>query len=102
MSTTDISGIRSGGRIETERKDKSSDTSSESVNSSARAISDSVEFSAAAKQLSSLQDELASISAVDMGKVDEIRQAIANGSYKINTQKIAESLIALEGELAKS
>lgn len=100
MSTTDISGIRSGGRIETERKDKSSDTSSESVNSSARAISDSVEFSAAAQQLSSLQDELASISAVDMGKVDEIRQAISNGSYKIDAQKIADSLLALEGEFA--
>ena len=100
MSTTDISGIRSGGRIETERKDKSSDTSSESVNSSARAISDSVEFSAAVQQLSSLQDELASISAVDMGKVDEIRQAISNGSYKIDAQKIADSLLALEGEFA--
>ena len=99
MSTTDISGIRSGGRIETERKDKSSDTSSESVNSSSRAISDSVEFSAAAQQLSSLQDELASISA-DMGKVDEIRQAISNGSYKIDAQKIADSLLALEGEFA--
>jgi len=100
MSTTDISGIRSGGRIETERKDKSSDTSSESVNSSSRAISDSVEFSATAQQLSSLQDELASISAVDMGKVDEIRQAISNGSYKIDAQKIADSLLALEGEFA--
>ena len=100
MSTTDISGIRSGGRIETERKDKSSDTSSESVNSSSRAISDSVELSAAAQQLSSLQDELASISAVDMGKVDEIRQAISNGSYKIDAQKIADSLLALEGEFA--
>ena len=100
MSTTDISGIRSGGRIETERKDKSSDTSSESVNSSSRAISDSVEFSAAALQISSLQAELASIDAVDMGKVDEIRQAISNGSYKLDTQKIADSLLALEGEFA--
>jgi negative regulator of flagellin synthesis FlgM len=100
MSTTDISGIRSGGRIETERKDKSSDTSSESVSSSSRAISDSVEFSSAAQQLSSLQDELASIDAVDMGKVDEIRQAISNGNYNIDTQKIAESLLTLESELA--
>ena len=100
MSTTDISGIRSGGRIETERKDKSSDTSSESVNSSSRAISDSVEFSAAAHQLSSLQDELSAIDTVDMGKVDEIRQAISNGNYKIDAQKIAESLLALEGEFA--
>ena len=100
MSTTDISGIRSGGRIETERKDKSSDTSSESVNSSSRAISDSVEFSTAAQQLSSLQGELAAIDTVDMGKVDEIRQAISNGSYKIDAQKIADSLLALESEFA--
>ena len=100
MSTTDISGIRSGGKIEIERKDKSSDTSSASVDSSSRAISDSVEFSVAAQQLSSLQDERGSIDAVDMGKVDEIRQAISNGSYKIDTQKIAESLLALEGEFA--
>ena len=100
MSTTDISGIRSGGRIETERKDKSSETSSESASNSSRVISDSVEFSAAAQQLSSLQAELASIDAVDMGKVDEIRQAISNGSYKIDAQKIADSLLALEGEFA--
>jgi len=35
-----------------------------------------------------------------MGKVDEIRQAISNGNYKIDAQKIAESLLALEGEFA--
>ena len=100
MSTSDISGIRSGGRIETERKDKSSDTSSASVDSSVHTVSDAVEFSATAKQLSSLQDDLSSLDAVDMGKVDEIRQAISNGSYKIDAQKIAESLLALEGEFA--
>jgi negative regulator of flagellin synthesis FlgM len=100
MSTTDISGIRSGGRIETERKDKSSDTSSASVDSSSRAISDSVEFSAAAQQLASLRDELAAIDTVDMGMVDEIRQAISNGSYKIDAQAIAESLLTLERELS--
>ena len=100
MSTTDISGIRSGGRIETERKDKSSDTSSATVDSSSRAISDSVEFSVAAQQLSSLQDELSAIDSVDMGKVDEIRQAISSGNYKIDAQKIAESLLALESEFA--
>jgi len=100
MSTTDISGIRSGGRIETERKDKSSDTSSSLVESSSRTVSDSVEFSSAAQGLSSLQDELAAIDAVDMGKVEEIKQAISNGSYKIDAQKIAESLLALESEFA--
>jgi negative regulator of flagellin synthesis FlgM len=100
MSTTDVSGIRSGGRVETERKDKSVDTSSSPVDNASRAVSDAVEFSAAAQQLSSLKDELASLDSVDMGKVDEVRQAISNGSYKIDTQKIAESLLALEGEFA--
>ena len=100
MSTTDISGIRSGGRVETERKDKSSDASSASIDSSSRTVSDTVELSTAAQQLASLQDDLASIDAVDMGKVDEIKQAISDGSYKIDTQKIADSLLALEGELA--
>ena len=100
MSTTDISGIRSGGRIETERKDKSSDASSASIDSSSRTVSDTVELSTAAQQLASLQDDLASIDAVDMGKVNEIKQAISNGSYKIDTQKIADSLLALEGEFA--
>lgn len=100
MSTTDISGIRSGGRMETERKDKSSDASSASIDSSSRTVSDTVELSTAAQQLASLQDDLASIDAVDMGKVDEIKQAISNGSYKIDTQKIADSLLALEGEFA--
>jgi len=99
MSTTDITGIRSGGRIETERKDKSADSSS-SVDSAPRAVKDSVEFSAAAQQLSTLQDEIASIETVDMGKVDEIRAAISNGTYQINAQKIAESLLALESEFA--
>ena len=100
MSTTDVSGIRSGGRVETERKDKSADTSASPVDNASRAVSDAVEFSAAAQQLSSLKEELASLDSVDMVKVDEIRQAISNGSYKIDTQKIAESLLALEGEFA--
>ena len=78
MSTTDVTGIRSGGRVETERKDKSTDTSSSPVDNASHVVSD----------------------AVDMRKVNEIRDAISNGSYTIDAQKIAESLLALERELA--
>jgi len=100
MSTTDVSGIRTGGRVETERKERSSDTSSSSVNAAPHAVNDAVELSVAAQQLSSLNAKLASINDVDMGKVDEIRHAISNGSYEVDPQKIAESLIALENEIA--
>lgn len=102
MSSTDVSGIRPGGRVETERKDKSPDASSLSVNTASRTVSDAVELSAAAQQLSSLKEELASLEVVDMRKVDEIRRAISDGSYKIDTQKIAESLLALEGEFTQT
>ena len=51
-------------------------------------------------QIASLQEEIASITSVDMGKVTEIRDAIANGSYKIDARSIAQSLLALEADLA--
>ena len=102
MSTTDVSGIRPGGRVETERKDKSSDSSSSTVDTASRAVSDAVELSTAAQQLSSLKAERASLDAVDMAKVDKIRQAISNGSYKIDAQQIATSLLALESEFYKT
>lgn len=102
MSTTDVSGIRPGGRVETERKDRSSDMSSASVETTSRAVSDDVKFSATVQQLSSLRDELASLKDIDMAKVDEIRQAISDGSYEIDANKIAESLLSLESELART
>ena len=83
MSTTDVSGIRSGGKIETERKDKSSDMSSAAVESSSRAISDSVEFSAAAQQLASLQDELASILKVSRQTINSIETGKFDPSLKL-------------------
>ena len=99
MTTTDVTGVRSGGRVETASKDKSSDSSAAAVEALARAVSDSVQLSAAANQLAELKSELEAIDVVDMSKVEEIRQAIANGSYLIDTKKIAQSLLSLEGEL---
>ena len=99
MTTTDVTGVRSGGRVETTSKDKSSDSSAAAVEGPARAVSDSVQLSAAASQLAELKSELEAIDVVDMSKVEDIRQAIANGSYLIDTKKIAQSLLSLEGEL---
>ena len=100
MSPTDISSIKSGARVDVERKDKSSDSSASSLQSSAPGIKDSVELTGAAGQIASLQEDIASITSVDMAKVTEIRDAIANGSYKIDARSIAQSLLALEADLA--
>lgn len=100
MSPTDISNIRSGARIDTGRNDRSSDSSDTSSTPVSAAVSDSVELTGTAQLLASFQTDLASIDAVDMAKVESIRQAIAQGTYQIDPQKIADSLLSLEGELA--
>ncbi|MGO3130610.1 MAG: flagellar biosynthesis anti-sigma factor FlgM [Alcaligenes sp.] len=57
-----------------------------------------VDFSAAARQLNSLQDSSAD---VDMKKVEALREAIAAGELKIDTSRIADSLIASVRDLLK-
>ena len=57
-----------------------------------------VDFSAAARQLNSLQDSSAD---VNMKKVEALRQAIAAGELKIDTSRIADSLIASVRDLLK-
>ncbi|MFT9637119.1 flagellar biosynthesis anti-sigma factor FlgM [Alcaligenes phenolicus] len=57
-----------------------------------------VDFSAAARQLNSLQYSSAD---VDMKKVEALREAIAAGELKIDTSRIADSLIASVRDLLK-
>lgn len=100
MSPTDITSIKSGVRVDVERKDKSADSSTSSLHTTSAGIRDSVELTGAVEQIAGLQADIASIVSVDMGKVTEIREAIANGSYKIDAKSIAQSLLALEADLA--
>ena len=99
MTTADISGIKSKSSIESARSSKSEDASAPKTGASA-AVHDSVQISATASQLVGLQAELESVAVVDMARVEEIRDAIANGSYSPDPQKIADALLAFESELA--
>ena len=100
MSPTDITSIKSGARVDVERKDKSADSSASSLQTTSPGRRDSVELTGAVEQIAGRQADIASIASVDMGKVTEIREAIANGSYKIDAKSIAQSLLALEADLA--
>ncbi len=62
------------------------------------ASSDDVQLSALAAQLSSSDDE----QAFDAVRVSEIKQAISEGRFTINTGAIAERLIASARELVDS
>jgi negative regulator of flagellin synthesis FlgM len=59
---------------------------------------DSVELTDKARQLQRLEEKLAEFPAVDSQRVDEIRRAVADGSYRIDADLIAERMLASEAQ----
>ena len=60
---------------------------------------DKVSLSLESRQVSGLQQQLKDSPAIDMNKVESIKQEIANGNYPLDAEKIAENLINLEQSL---
>ena len=58
-----------------------------------------VQLSALAGQMQQMEGVLAETPAVDSARVAEIRQAIAEGRFEINPEKIADGLIASVREM---
>lgn len=53
----------------------------------------SVESSSLSSRLAELQASLSNVPVVDSAKVEEIKQAISEGRFKVNAEKVADSLI---------
>jgi negative regulator of flagellin synthesis FlgM len=60
---------------------------------------DSVNLTDAATRLQQLSELMASAPEIDRARVEELRQAIADGRYKVDTVHVADKLIALERTL---
>jgi negative regulator of flagellin synthesis FlgM len=60
----------------------------------AQARADSVDLTDSARQLQDLQAAVAGTPVVDNSRVDALREAIANGSYKVDPQRVADGLLA--------
>jgi negative regulator of flagellin synthesis FlgM len=56
---------------------------------------------AIAMQREEIETSLANISVIDKQKVAQLRQAIREGTYRIDAERIADKLIALERALSK-
>ena len=61
--------------------------------------SDLLDLTGQAQTLKALEQDLAKTPEFDAAKVAELRDAIAGGSYKIDSQSIAEKLLDLESKL---
>lgn len=65
----------------------------------APAHQDRVELSDGAKALRSLANDAAQLPAVDSAKVNDIRQAIAEGRYHVDPVRLAQKFLELENDL---
>ncbi len=52
-----------------------------------------VELSSLSARLQQMEDTIASTPVVDSAKVDEIKQAMSEGRFKVDTEKVADGLI---------
>lgn len=60
---------------------------------------DSVSITPQAKQLSELQKKAADGPMIDAKKIEELKKAISSGEYKVDPQKLSESMMSFEYEL---
>jgi len=60
---------------------------------------DSVSITPQAQQFSKLQEKAANSSGIDQDKIDKIKQAIADGKYKVNVEQLAQRIMQFEGDL---
>lgn len=65
----------------------------------APAAGDSLRLTGEAAGLQALQHELAARPAVDETRVQAVRDALASGSYRIDSEAIAAGMLALDAQL---
>lgn len=80
-------------------EDKRSDASASLIKSGGEAGTDKISLTTTATQLQSLQQEIAALPVVDEQKVAALRAAIEDGSYQVDSQKLARNMIDFEGNL---
>ncbi len=88
-----------GGKVDeagTSKKVSTESPASEKASADARSATDTVNLTSNAKLLERLDKTLASLPAVDSARVAEIKTAIENGEYQIDSDAIAEAMIRLD------
>ncbi len=92
--------MRVGNKIDESRPAERTSTERATADSAAGArpdaAGDTVSLTSGAQLLERLEKTLETLPAVDSQRVDEIRTAIENGDYEIDSQAIADAMLRLE------
>ncbi|MGR5169405.1 flagellar biosynthesis anti-sigma factor FlgM [Vibrio astriarenae] len=97
-----IDNIRTGQTMTTTtRGAQRSDSSSQSTESTgtSQTAQDSVSLSQQSKDIGAMHSNMAQSPSFDSAKVAAIKEAIANGSYAVDAEKLADNMMKFEQEL---
>ena len=78
---------------------KGSDNSAAAGSDNRAVVQDSVNLTGSATRIKALEEQVARLPIVDTQKVEEIRNAINNGTFEFNSDRIAEKMIQFENDL---
>jgi len=97
----DINGINSGRSQHSSDRQVSSitrDGGSSTSSSHSSTQGDKVSITDMAGRLRSLEQKLANQSEVDQSHVNEVREAISRGEYKVNPDRVADKMMDFEAD----
>ncbi|KAF1052617.1 MAG: hypothetical protein GAK43_01836 [Stenotrophomonas maltophilia] len=96
-ASTPVSTGSAGKTQQNGRSEAASSDSSVSSTSSTQS-GESVQLSSTAQQLQKANDQLKDLPVVDSDKVARLKQSIADGSYQVDSQKVASKLLDFESQ----
>ena len=99
IQLTGLSNQGSINKSERSQRDDATNNASErqsAVQSGGTLAEDTVKLSGTAQTLHSQQSKINNLPDVDMDKVEQIKNAIAAGEYKIDTQKLASNMSSMD------
>lgn len=99
-----IDNIRSGQQLPSAARssvrNESNSASRSEASKSPEQASDAVSLSSQGKAVGEMHNQMVSEPSFDRAKVAAIKEAIANGSYTVNPEKLADNMIKFEKELS--
>lgn len=85
-SINNLSGVRSKANVGVKGKGREQQAGSGGVH-------DNVSLSSDSARLSALESALADVDVEDAGKVESVRQAIANGQFRVDEEVVADKMV---------
>lgn len=99
--TININNLNNQNQIHQQKETQAKQVSSQTTdNAQTKSVMrDSVSLTPQAQQFKSLQKKSADAPVINQDKVEEMKKAIASGEYKVDPQKLADSIAKLEFDL---